>query len=90
MKTERYSAVVQTGSCSMDQQHWEERANCGHAHKTIEAAEKCLLKKQRYYCDHDRPAGSACKHCGGVARAKHTSALWYNGRIHNQSQEPVA
>ena len=25
----------------MDYQRWEERENCGHAHRTIEAAEAC-------------------------------------------------
>ena len=69
-KTERYFAVVETGSCSMDGQRWEERATCGHAHKTREAAEKCLAKNRGY-----NPRTRTC------------SALWYNGRIHNQHGE---
>lgn len=86
-KSERFFAVVETGSCSMDHQRWEERCTCGHAHKTREAAEKCLAKKQQSYCNHGRVAGTACKHCLGWAQAHSTSALWYNGKIHNQNGE---
>ena len=84
-----YSAVVESGSCSMDRKRWEERATCGHAHKNIEAARACLAKKQRSYCNHGRPAGATCKHCYGCAKSDTTSALWYNGAIHNQDGERV-
>lgn len=90
-KKDRYYAVVETGSCSMDRKRWEERATCGHAHKTIAAAVKCLDKKRRYYCVHGHVAGTLCKRClGGIARSDCTSALWYNGTIHNQDQEPIS
>ena len=45
---QRYKAVVESGSCSMDYKLWEERATCGHLHKTIDAAEKCREKKVGY------------------------------------------
>ena len=86
---ETYSAVVESGSCCLDYSRWEEKTHCGHNHRTIEAAQKCLDKKQRYYCNHGRPAGSPCKYCNGYAQAHSTSALWYNGRIHNQNSERV-
>ena len=86
---ETYSAVVESGSCSPDYQRWEERATCGHAHRTIEAAQACLARKTRWYCQHGRPAGGRCRHCGGSARAQSTSALWYNSTIHNQRGERI-
>lgn len=90
MKKQTFSAVVESGSCSTDYKRWEERATCGHAHRTIEAAKQCLNKKQRYYCQHGRPANSGCRHClGSIARAQNTSALWYTGTIHNQHGERV-
>lgn len=88
-KTTRYFAVVESGSCSPDYKRWEERATCGHAHKTYEAAQKCLEKKQTRYCDHGHVAGTPCKLCLGYAQSKHTSALWYNGTIHNQDCERI-
>lgn len=89
MKKTTYTAVVETGSCSMDRLRWEERATCGHAHKTIEAAAACLAKKRRSYCNHGRIAGALCKHCLGYAQSHSASALWYNGTIHNQNGERV-
>jgi hypothetical protein len=87
-KKETYSAVVESGSCSRDYKRWEEIKHCGHAHKTLEAARKCLQKHQRYYCDHGRIAGTPCRHClSGRADSKTTSAAWYNGAIHNQDGE---
>ncbi len=88
-KTDRYSAVVETGSCSPDYKRWEEKANCGHAHKTIESAQKCLDKKQTSYCNHGHVTGTPCSQCLGFAQRHSTSALWYNGRIHNQDGERV-
>src|SRR5665811_185723 len=46
-----YCAVVESGSCSMDYQRWEEAANCGHAHRTYEAAEACRVKLQDWSKD---------------------------------------
>ena len=88
--SETYRAVVETGSCSVDYKRWEERETCGHNHRTIEAARKCLKQKQAHICRHGRPSGAKCAHCtGGVAGRHETSALWYNGRIHNQDGERV-
>jgi hypothetical protein len=44
MSRKTYSAVVESGSSSPDYQRWEEREHCGHAHKTIGAAVRCLRK----------------------------------------------
>lgn len=84
-----YMAVVETGSCSMDRERWEEAETCGHRHRTIEAARKCLGLKQRYYCRHGRIAHTQrCTHClGSRAHADSCSARWYNGIIHNQHGE---
>ena len=84
-----YTAVVETGSCSLDRKRWEIRTDCGHAHRTMEAAERCLTAKQASYCQHGLPAGSLCRGCHGHAQAQATSALWYNGRVHNQNGERV-
>jgi hypothetical protein len=70
-----YSAVVESGSCSCDYKRWEERANCGHAHRTIEAAEKCL----------ETHIGMHRSLSGGME----CSALWYNGTIHDQDGQRV-
>jgi len=41
-KSERYSAVVESGGSSPDYKRYEERENCGHAHRTIKGAVRCL------------------------------------------------
>ena len=86
-KKETYSVVVESGSCSMDYQRWEERAHCGHKHRTTDAAVRCMEKLTRYYCQHGRPAGTLCSHCLGYARSDNTSARWYHATIHNQKGE---
>lgn len=84
-----YSAVVESGSCSMDQKRWEERVNCGHKHRTIEAASRCLDKHTKWYCNHGHRAGTPCRACLGYAQSQSTSALWYNGRIHDDIGQRV-
>ncbi len=84
---ETYSVVVESGSCDPTYTRWEERTHCGHAHKTYEAAQKCLTKLTRYYCQHGHPAGTLCKRCLGIAQAQNTSATWYGAKIHNQNGE---
>lgn len=81
------SVVVESGSCSTDFTRWEERAHCGHAHRSIEAAKKCMAKLTRYYCNHGRAAGTACRRCLGYAQAHSTSAKWYGATFHNQRGE---
>jgi len=85
----KYSAVAENGNHSPDYQRWEESENCGHKHRTIEAAQKCLDKKQRWYCQHGTVSGNLCSLCGGYAQQNSTSASWYNGAIHNQRGERV-
>ncbi len=84
---ETYKAVVESGSCSTDYKHWEERTNCGHNHKSVDLAQRCLDRKQRRYCNHGRRAGTPCRGCLGYAQSHSTSALWYNGTIHNNANE---
>ena len=86
-KKETYSAVVESGSCSNDYRRWDERLSCGHAHRTIEAAKKCLASKRTMYCEHGRKAGLPCRHCLGYAHGQTCSAAWYNGTIHTQDGE---
>lgn len=88
-KSERYSVVVESGSCSTDYKRWEEKEHCGHQHKTIDGAEKCREKLTRSYCNHGRVAGSPCKSCLGYAQRQSTSAKWYNATIHNQDGERI-
>jgi len=45
---ETYTAVVETGSCSIDGKRWETKAKCGHAHKTRDAAERCGIAHRAY------------------------------------------
>jgi hypothetical protein len=90
MATIRYSVVVESGSCDPTYTRWEERVNCGHKHKTIETAQKCLEKLTRWYCIHGHIAHTPCKKClGGIANADSTSATWYNARIHDQHEQRV-
>ena len=64
----RYKAVIETGWHSRDGEYWEERRDCGHLHRSVEAAEACGAKRyaSRYengswtanaawhgYCVHD-------------------------------------
>ena len=79
-----YSAVVESGSCSMDYEFWEEASHCGHKHRTIDAAEKCLETKQQHFCNHGHRSGSLCNQCLGFAQSHHTSATWSGGTIHDQ------
>lgn len=84
---ERLSIVVESGSCSHDYRRWEARAHCGHAHRSVASALRCLDRLTRYYCQHGRAAGTRCRHCRGVAQAQETSATWYHARLHTQSGE---
>jgi hypothetical protein len=86
-RKETYSVVVESGSCSTDYRRWEERANCGHAHKTIDAAERCREKLTRSYCNHGHVSGTPCARCCGYAQSQTTSARWYRATIHNQDGE---
>ena len=68
-----YSAVVESGSCSTDYKRWEEKAHCGHRHRTFAAADRCGDKLRGMHRD---ASGSwVC------------SALWYNYSVHNDDGE---
>jgi len=83
MTKQRYRVVVESGSCSPDYRRWEERATCGHAHKSIELAVRCLRRLTRCYCEHGHVQGTPCARClGGIARSNSTSARWYNATLH--------
>lgn len=71
---ETYSAVVESGSCSTDYKRWEERRNCGHAHRSIGAAEKCGAK--HYNSRYENGTWTA-------------SAAWHGYTVHNQNGERV-
>ena len=86
---ETYSVVVESGSCSTDYKRWEDRAHCGHAHRTREAAERCMERLTRWYCEHGHAAGTPCRACLGYAQAHNTSARWHGARLHNQHGERV-
>lgn len=64
-----YAAVVETGSCDPTYTYWEERKNCGHLHKTIDAA---LLCGAKHY---------AAKYVNGSWQA---SAAWHGYTVHDQ------
>ena len=53
---EQYSVVVEIGSCSTDYRQWPWRANCGHAHETIEAAQACMAELTRWFQGHSTSA----------------------------------
>ncbi len=50
MGKETYSAVAESGSWCEDR--YEEKAHCGHNHRTIKAACKCLDKLNEYDPDY--------------------------------------
>lgn len=79
-----YSVVVESGSCDPTYTRWEERAHCGHRHRTLETAERCRSRLTRMYCQHGHVAGTWCVHCLGRARSQQTSARWYHATIHDQ------
>jgi hypothetical protein len=70
----RYKAVVESGSCSNNREFWEERAECGHLHKTIAAADACGKKLRGEHWEGGR---WTC------------SAQWYNYTIHDEDGRKV-
>ena len=69
-QAKRFCAVVESGSCSCDYQRWEERQNCGHLHRTYEAAMDCGNNHLNEHYD------STGWHC---------NAAWFNFTIHDQN-----
>jgi len=71
---ETYSAVVETGWHDGEYTRWEEARNCGHKHKTVEAAEKCGAK--HYDAKYRNGSWSA-------------NAAWHNYRVHDSQGRRV-
>lgn len=69
-----YSAVVETGWHSADYRRYEERVNCGHKHRTVQAAESCGARQYN------------ARYVHGSWRA---NADWHGYTVHNQDGEPV-
>lgn len=69
----RYSAVVESGSWNASRQY-EEREHCGHAHRTIAAAEACGA---RHY---------ASRYVRGSWTA---NAAWHGYTVHTQDGRRV-
>lgn len=67
-ETKGFCAVVESGSCDPSYTRWEERKNCGHHHRSIDAAQKC---GEKHY---------AAKFINGSWQA---SAAWHGYRIHD-------
>ena len=76
MKT-RYSAVVESGSYSDDYERWEESINCGHLHKSPQAALRCGKKNYGAHINKITHSWEAC-------------AAWHGYRVHDQNNRRVA
>jgi hypothetical protein len=81
-----YSVVVR------DPNSWDAKTNinlllheCGHNHKTIEAAEACHHRLLHSICSHGRLTGKPCSGCHGRAGQNSWSARWHNGRIEDSN-----
>ena len=85
-----YRVVVESGSHSEDGKRWEEKAWCGHNHKSMAAAEKCMEKSTRWYCQHGIVAGRPCGQCLGYAQRQQTNAKWWGATIHDEDNRRVA
>ena len=69
-----------TGICA-------ELANCGHAHRTVEAAQHCMDKLTAWHC----LCGSTTKSYAPCCHTPHnsTSARWYHAHIEDsQGSQP--
>jgi hypothetical protein len=75
-----YSVIVRNpNSWSASTGIHEELANCGHNHKTAEAAEACRAKLQRSWCLCGRTSASYAPCCGTPHNS--TSARWYHAQV---------
>jgi hypothetical protein len=71
-----FSAVVESGSCSVDYRRWEERRNCGHLHRTVDAAEACGAK---HYASH----------INELTHSWEANADWHGYTVHDQDGKRV-
>ncbi len=69
-KRKGFYAVVESGSCDQTYTFWEERQNCGHAHKTRDAAMYCGAK---HY---------GAKYINGRWQGR---ATWYGYTVHDEA-----
>ena len=69
-----YSAVVESGSHDRTATYYEERMHCGHAHRTIEAAERCGARNY------------ASRYEGSRWTA---NQQWHGWTVHDQDQRRV-
>lgn len=75
MSRRGFYAVVESGSCSQDYKRWEERQNCGHAHKSPAAAEAC--GKKHYTAKYVNGSWQAC-------------AAWHGYTVHDEIGQRVS
>lgn len=77
-----YSVVVRdANSWSRDTGIYSELDNCGHKHRTVEAAQKCLEALTAWRCLCGRTTKPYARCCGTPHNS--TSAHWYHARIEN-------
>jgi hypothetical protein len=84
----RWSVVVRDpNSWSASTGVHEELANCGHSHKTQEAAERCKDKLTAWHCLCGRTTQSYAPCC----RTPHnsTSAKWYQAQVEDSAGEQI-
>jgi hypothetical protein len=70
-----------TGICA-------ELANCGHAHRTIEAAQHCMEQLTAWHCFCGRTTQSYAPCCHTPHNS--TSARWYHAHIEASNGEAVS
>jgi hypothetical protein len=83
-----YSVVVRDpNSWSARTGIHQEHANCGHAHRTVEAAQHCLEQLTAWHC----LCGRTTKAYAPCCRTPHnfTSARWYHARVEDNKGNAV-
>ena len=85
----KYTVCALTGAWFEDGA-LEMSSTCGHRHKTLATAQRCLAKLTDTTCDHGIRAGGRCSLCtGGRALPQNTAAKWYNAVICDSAGMPV-
>jgi len=74
MARRKYKACVETGWHDQARSTWETSVECGHLHRTVEAAEKCGAKHYQPRYEHGNWTANAA---------------WYNYTIHDQNDQRV-
>ena len=79
-----YSVVVRNpNSWSAATGIHQELAHCGHAHRTLAAAQACYDKLTRWWCLCGHTSNSYAPCCGTPHNS--TSAKWYHARIEDST-----